>query len=191
MKNKITMKKIFYSVFMLTALTFTTSCGGGENKENHEEHKKTTTDEAKVIEGMHFFGLEEFSPSEASISVDSMLTLVDSNGSYTGIIKAEIVEVCQQAGCWSKLKTSNQPVMVFYKDHFGIPIDTKPGTEVLLKGVAQIDTLDVEFQKHLLDDAKKNGESVPQEEYDAITEDKIEVSFEAAGVLIPGAEEKE
>lgn len=191
MKNKKTMKKIFYPIFALATITFTTSCGNSETDENTEEHqdhsmeKNPEATDGKLIDDAYlFYGLEEFTPQEG-ISVDSMLSVVAANGSFTGVIDAEIVEVCQKAGCWSKLKSANEPVMVFYKEHFGIPTNTAAGTKVLLNGIAQIDTLSVDFQKHLLDDAKSNGEEVSQEEYDAITEDKIEVSFEASGVLIP------
>lgn len=188
-----TMKKIFYSILALATITFTTSCGNSETSENNGKHQDHATEknpdavDGKLIDdAYYFYGLEEFTPQEG-ISVDSMLSVVSANGSFTGVIEAEIVEVCQKAGCWSKLKSANEPVMVFYKEHFGIPTNTEAGTKVTLNGIAQIDTLSVDFQKHLLDDAKSNGEEVSQAEYDAITEDKIEVSFEASGVLIPVA----
>ncbi len=42
--------------------------------------------------------------------------------------------------CWTKLRKSDGgEVMVFYKDHFGIPTDTKLGHEILLNGVGMMD----------------------------------------------------
>ena len=72
----------------------------------------------------------------------------------------------------------------FFRDHFTIPIETASGTEAVLYGDLVMDTLSIDFQKHLLDDAKEAGDEVSQEEYDAITEDKIEASFDCESILV-------
>ena len=69
-----------------------------------------------------------------------------------------------------------------------IPTDTPSGYEVIMNGVGQVDTTSIELQKHFLDDAKEAGEAVSQADYDAITEDLIEVSFDCDGLLIPPVE---
>ena len=42
----------------------------------------------------------------------------------------------------------------------------------------------LDFQKHLLDDASDAGKDVSEEDYNAIVEDKIDVSFVASGIII-------
>jgi hypothetical protein len=48
-----------------------------------------------------------------------------------------------------------------------------------MKGIAAYDTIDVDFLKHLAEDAGQT-----QEEIDAITEPELALTFEATGVLI-------
>lgn len=190
------MKKIIFPLAVGVAFSLS-SCGETKTEEhseettteNHEEatHEEVTEEvEEIIVDGMHFYGLEQFDSAAEAISADSMYKAVMAEGAFEGIVKAEINEVCQKAGCWVKLKRdSTQSVMVFFKDHFGIPTETVAGTEAIMHGVAMMDTLSVDFQKHLLDDARENGEEVSDEEYAAITEDKIEVSFEVDGILVP------
>lgn len=187
------MKKIIFPLALGVVFSLN-SCGEKAEEhaeevstENHEEIvEEEIGPEEVIINGMHFYGLQQFDMGQEMFSADSMYAEVMATGEFAGLVKAEIEEVCQKAGCWVKLKRSNgENTMVFFKDHFGIPTTTVPGTEALMFGVAKVDTLSVDFQKHLLDDAKENGEEVSDEEYAAITEDKIEVSFEVDGVLMP------
>ena len=46
------------------------------------------------------------------------------------------------------------------------------------------------MQRHYLDDRAKSGDTVTQEEYDAITEPEIGVSFLADGILVDDSESK-
>jgi hypothetical protein len=190
------MKKIIYSLSIVLAATFT-SCG--EVKEEvKEEAKEETKEEALdddvleegviMINGLQFFGNNEFELTEWS-SVDEMYNAVVETGTFEGLVKAEISEVCKKAGCWiTVVKEDGTTVRVIFRDHFGIPTDTPSGYEVIMNGVGQVDTTSVELQKHFLDDAKEAGEEVSQADYDAITEDLIEVSFDCDGLLVPPTE---
>ena len=40
------------------------------------------------------------------------------------------------------------------------------------------------MQKHLLEDAREAGEEIAQADIDAITDPKVELGFEASGVMI-------
>lgn len=193
------MKKIIYSLSVALVATFT-SCG-----EAKEEVKEVFTDKDEVIEegplendvleegvvmvnGLQFFGNNEFELTEWA-SVDEMYTTVMETGMFEGLVKAEISEVCKKAGCWiTVLKEDGSAVRVVFRNHFGIPTDTPSGYEVIMNGVGQVDTTTIELQKHFLDDAKEAGEEVSQADYDAITEDLIEVSFDCDGVLVPPTE---
>jgi hypothetical protein len=68
---------------------------------------------------------------------------------------------------------------VSFKDYgFFVPLDAA-GSSIIMKGIAMYDTIDVDFLKHLAEDAKAT-----QEEIDAITEPELAITFEATGVLI-------
>ena len=190
------MKKYF--VLGLTGLLF--ACGGAEEatNENEESDSLATTEEtieevveeAVLIEGEDkgdylLYGYESIEAEGSEIDSPTMLAEAEANGSFEGKVKVEIEEVCQKAGCWITFNDGAEgSIRVFFKDHFTIPTETASGTQAILYGRTVNDTLDVDFQKHLLDDAKEAGEEVTQAEYDAITEDKIETTFECDAILV-------
>ncbi|MFN3916829.1 MAG: DUF4920 domain-containing protein [Flavobacteriales bacterium] len=135
-------------------------------------------------EGYEHFGLEALDVNGA-VSVQEMYNTVNEKGAFDGRVAATITQVCQKAGCWIKVAVNDSTeMMVFFKDHFGIPIQESASKDVIFRGIAKMDTLSVDFQKHLLDDAREAGEEVSQEEYDAITEPKYKITFEADGILV-------
>jgi hypothetical protein len=136
--------------------------------------------------GTHdLYGHTDFDNSTA-VSLETMFSEFTESKEFTGAINVTINEVCQNAGCWIRFQKPNseESVMVFFRDHYTIPIDASLGKEAILYGQLKSDTMSVEFQKHLLDDAAANGTEVAQAEYDAITEDKIDVSFDCESILI-------
>jgi hypothetical protein len=202
------MKKVIYSLSIALVATFT-SCGEAKSKESLKDIKeelelakeelelvKEEVIDEDVLEegvimvnGLQFFGNNEFELNSSGVSVDEMYAAVMETGTFEGLVKAEISEVCKKAGCWiTVLKEDGSTVRVIFRDHFGIPTDTPAGYEVLMNGVGQVDTTSIELQKHFLDDAKEAGEEVSQADYDAITEDLIEVSFDCDGLLVPPTE---
>ena len=77
--------------------------------------------------------------------------------------------------------------MVYMKDHaFFVPLDGVQGNQAVIQGKAYYDTVSVDMQKHLLEDA-----GAPQAEIDAVSEPKFELAIEAAGVLIKNVPEGE
>lgn len=96
-------------------------------------------------------------------------------------ITAKVVEVCQAKGCWMTLNLENgEEAMVKFKDYaFFMPKDIS-GKEVILNGIAFVNEVPVDEQRHYAEDAGKSKEEVA-----AITEPKKTYSFEADGVLIP------
>ena len=77
--------------------------------------------------------------------------------------------------------------MVYMKDHaFFVPKKGMEGKRAIISGYAYNDTVSVDLQKHLLEDANRS-----QEEIDAVTEEKYELAFSAAGVKIEGMIEAE
>jgi hypothetical protein len=100
---------------------------------------------------------------------------------------APIVNVCQSAGCWVNVKkTDGDLLRIRFKDHFGIPPKTETGNVAYFHGIAYYDTISVQLQKHFLEDG-----NAPQSEIDKIVAPKIELNFQADGVLIPTASSKQ
>ena len=102
------MKKIIYSLSIALVAGFT-SCGEAKvevKEEIKEEVKEEATEEVKeetidenvleegvvMVNGLRFFGNNEFELTEWS-SVDEMYATVMENGTFEGLVKAEISEV--------------------------------------------------------------------------------------------------
>lgn len=95
-------------------------------------------------------------------------------------VSGTVKEVCQAKGCWMQVAlTDGQEVFVKFKDYgFFVPKDIA-GKKVLLDGVAFVEEMPVDEQKHYAED-----KGATQEELEKITEAKRTLRFEAAGVLI-------
>lgn len=95
-------------------------------------------------------------------------------------IKAKIVEVCPNKGCWLKLQVNDSTTaMVKMKDYgFFLPLAAK-GKTVILEGEVKIKNTSVNELKHYAEDAKKS-----KEEIDAITKPKKEINITARGILV-------
>ncbi|MEX1000574.1 MAG: DUF4920 domain-containing protein [Crocinitomicaceae bacterium] len=187
-------KKIFMLLLPLSTLLI--ACGGENTGEESSDTDTTTVIETNedattelAFDGVEkgdyiLYGHSEIDPKDA-FSVTEMYAEYQSTGEFNDKVMIKIEQVCQKAGCWITFKDAkDEEVRVFFRDHFTIPIETASGTEAILYGALISDTLSVDFQKHLLDDAKEAGEEVDQKEYDAITEDKIELSFDAEAILV-------
>lgn len=185
------MKKIIFPIAVASLLMV--SCGEAnddtvkdDSTTAHEQSEGDNSVEEKImIDGYAYYGIKEMN-SEGAVSIEEMNAMVDSLGMFEGKVKAQLAGVCQKAGCWVTLvNPDGDDIRVFFGEHdFLVPIDTEIGKEVILEGKTDVDTFTVEFQKHLLDDEAASGNEVPQEAYDAITEDKVETSFIATGILI-------
>ncbi len=199
------MNKRIITGFILASFTLLQACGGNGTAESTTDSDTTAVvemDENIELEeenALAFDGIEkgdyklyghseiEFSGDETSI--EDMTLSIEETGEFDGKVSVNIAEVCQKAGCWITFNDGNgESIRVFFRDHFTIPTETSSGTAAILYGQAIHDTLSVDFQKHLLDDAVENGDVVSQEEYDAITEDLIETTFDCESILVKTAE---
>lgn len=192
------MKQLVLTLSAISALTFSSCCGCDGKNEGHANHHDSThhadehheeEESALAFDGVDkgdfvLYGHSDMDANGAA-TIDEMYAEMESTGKFERKVKVNIAEVCQKAGCWITFNnTSGESVRVFFRDHFTIPIETQTGTEAILYGALVMDTLSVDFQKHLLDDAKDAGEEVTQAEYDAITEDKIEATFDCESILV-------
>ena len=94
--------------------------------------------------------------------------------------KSEVNSVCQAKGCWMRMDMGEEEAMVKFKDYgFFMPKDIA-GQEVIVDGIAFVEEVSVEEQRHYAEDAGKTPEEIAK-----ITEPKRTLSFTSSGVLIP------
>lgn len=125
-----------------------------------------------------WFG-EQFAYTDV-VPAAQVVSLMNDSSSNEFVVEGTIQECCQKKGCWMKVDMGNGEFMrVSFKDYgFFVPLDAA-GRTMVMKGVASFDTLDVDYLKHLAEDAKKT-----QAEIDSITKPELALTFEATGVLI-------
>lgn len=150
---------------------------GCKNKQKPSEESENVQSErnyasfGKLIDFEGAIGGEEM--------LDEFQALQDADTLETKFL-ATVTDVCKSKGCWMKLNLKNgEEVMVKFKDYgFFVPMDIE-GREVVVNGIAFVDNMSVDDQKHYAEDA---GES--QEDISQIKEPKRTFEFEADGVLI-------
>ena len=185
-------------LFFLAAVTLTfQSCGGSEETTNGATDSTAVAVVEPNADGLYeggdigdylLYGWTKIDAEGEIASVSDLSAKVAGGENFDGKVQVEIAEVCQKAGCWIVFNDSNgTPIRVFFREHFTIPIETSAGTNAILYGTTLADTISIDMQKHLLDDAKDAGEEVTQAEYDAITADKIETTFDCEAILVAKA----
>lgn len=95
-------------------------------------------------------------------------------------VEGKVRAVCQTKGCWMTLEKGDGSVMrVTFTDYgFFVPKDID-GKTVVVSGRAKVNTTSVEELRHYAEDAKKS-----KEEIEKITQPKVELVFEADGVVV-------
>lgn len=172
------MKKLLFLAFAAALY----ACGGDHAGHDHADHDnadsvQTATPVAQYGEAFDTTGAMPISQLAANLEA----------GNATGVYSATIVESCQKMGCWMSVGVDSTSMKVYMGDHaFFVPKQGVDGLNCFISGTAYYDTVSVEMQQHLLEDANAS-----QEEIDAITEAKYELAFTATGVMIEGYEAPE
>ncbi|MCC6289619.1 MAG: DUF4920 domain-containing protein [Chitinophagaceae bacterium] len=96
------------------------------------------------------------------------------------IIKAKVLDVCPNKGCWLKLQVNDSTTaFVKMKDYsFFLPSAIK-GKTIALDGQAELKVTSVSELRHYAEDAKKS-----KEEIEAITQPTEEIRFIANGISV-------
>ncbi|MEN9348825.1 MAG: hypothetical protein RLZZ77_2336 [Bacteroidota bacterium] len=164
------MKKV---AFFFSLALFFNSC-------DHSHNQETAAVEPS------FFG-EQFDPKGA-ITVDALVKEMTGKDSLNVTFSGKIVQTCRKAGCWMDVALpSGETMTVFMHDHnFAVPLEGADGLMATMNGHAYYDTLDVEYLRHLAEDAGKSAEEIEK-----ITEPKPVLAFDAVGVMIEGYKAQE
>lgn len=172
------------------------ACGGAEEETTEEtsDSDSTAVVEEEVEEStLAFDGVEkgdymlyghtEIEAGEA-YSIEEMMIEYSTTDVFNDKVNVNIDEVCQKAGCWITFKDlEDNSIRVYFRDHFTIPTETVSGTEAILYGSLYTDTISVDFQKHLMEDALEEGEELDEEAVAAL-EEKLELAFDCESILV-------
>lgn len=170
------------NLFFLTALSLLLiGCNEGITKETTQDN----SEEMAVV----YQSIGDKITEEGVISIEDIAEkykMLAPGDTVDMKVRAMVQEVCQNKGCWMKVEVGDDQAMVKFKDYgFFMPKDLA-GSEVIMEGVAFVEEMSVDDQRHFAEDAGKS-----QEEIDAITTPKRTLSFISSGVLIPEAKVEE
>ena len=159
---------------LFTVLLMTFGCK--ELKKEGKVIKKTVVSTTYTSFGEKIKAVDSKNSQEMSKTYASLLVSDTLKTKFSGTV----IDVCQSKGCWMKVKLdNNQEAMVIFKDYgFFVPKDIR-GKEVFVGGLAYIQEMSVEDQKHYAKDAGKSKNEIAK-----ITEVKKTYTFQADGVLL-------
>lgn len=122
----------------------------------------------------------EIKSIDGAVDIALVPAELEKKGTVTAKIKAKVLDVCPNKGCWITLAINDSTeAFVKMKDYaFFVPLAAK-GKTVVLDAKASYKTISVEELKHYAEDAKK-----PQSEIDAIKQPKKEVRLLASGIQV-------
>ena len=95
-------------------------------------------------------------------------------------IEGEILSSCPMKGCWIKIRSEEDTILVRFKDYgFFVPKNGIEGDRAIVNGKISEETLSVEQLRHYAEDAGKS-----QEEINKIKDPQVSLTFLADGVYI-------
>ena len=152
-----------------------------QNAENTENKDSKEGDMSKA-ETAQFFGYYgDTIDAGGAMSGNELMTQMNATDSMNAKVEAKIIETCEMKGCWMTLDMGDgEKMRVSFKDYgFFVPKDGVEGKTAVIEGKAYVDTLSVDYLRHLAKDAGKS-----EEEIASIKEPEVSVNFEANGVVI-------
>lgn len=132
----------------------------------------------------NYAGWSHYSASPAVIHSDEPAMPYQLNYDQAGpvYVTGQVKEVCQKKGCWFVLTDGDREIRVKFKDYaFFVPMNAN-GHMAVVEGWGNVNVLDVEWARHLAEEAGKS-----QAEIDAITEPVPTYEIEATSVYISGS----
>lgn len=169
------MKKILLLLSIASTVVGLSACSNSA-----EQSGNASADSSAVAAGGNTFGAKI--DENGAISMDSLLAMVAAGQTdISGVkVSGKVNEVCQAKGCWMNMdKGDGSGMRVTFKDYgFFVPKDCGGKTAIVL-GHAYMDTTAVEDLRHYAEDEGQSKEQIAK-----ITEPKVELAFEAEGVII-------
>lgn len=146
-----------------------------------QESKQEDVSKSQKLAELASFG-QKIGPegSDSSLEMTNKYNGMTVSDTLQTKFKAVVKEVCQSKGCWMKVELDGgAEAMVRFKDYgFFMPKDIA-GKEVIVNGLAFVEEMSVEDQRHYAEDGGKSKDEIAQ-----ITKPKKTFGFEADGVLL-------
>ncbi|MEN8788777.1 MAG: DUF4920 domain-containing protein [Flavobacteriaceae bacterium] len=117
----------------------------------------TKSDPQKTVYGESF----EYNDVKSGPELVELYEKLEKDSAAEIQISATVSSVCQVKGCWMELELANgKEARVTFKDYgFFVPTDLV-GKNVVVNGIAHIDMISEEDQKHYAEDAGKSAEEI-------------------------------
>lgn len=176
------MKTAFKLLTILTFLSFV-ACVSKTATDEIADSETTPVQEVTQSNSGEFYG-EKFNEEDA-VDINLIAGRLEGVDSLEIKLIGTVNSTCAMKGCWMKMSVSeDEEVRVSFKDYgFFVPKSGVEGKTAIINGYAKKVVTDVETLKHFAKDAGKS-----EEEIEAITEPKEEITFVASGVLIEDTE---
>ncbi len=167
--------KMKYWIILLVVSVSFTACKNEVSKEEATVEAQEVTQKYRSfgdeISATQVLTPEELVARQSSLKVGDTIPVKFSS---------KVNTVCQKKGCWMKVNVGEEETMVRFKDYgFFMPLDIA-GQEAIIEGVAFLEELSVEDQKHYAEDDGKSAEEIA-----AITAPKQSLAIISNGVLLP------
>lgn len=166
---------------LLLAILLLSACNSTGNSEENES-TEPVAEESEQVETteQEWMYRGDTIDSEGAIDIETFKTQIEGKAEMTTKLATTINSCCKKKGCWMKVDLGDgEEMRVTFKDYgFFVPLDAA-GMEVVMEGKAYYDTTSVDMLRHYAEDAGKDSLEIAQ-----ITEPKLELAFEATGVLL-------
>lgn len=165
------MKKIS---FLLLTVGLLSAC----NNTTNEAEEKIEPEITEVQVDYQHYG--DSITKDGAVDASKLYALMSDNDSLQVKVTGKVNGSCKVKGCWMKVDLGEEKEMhVTFKDYgFFVPTNLD-GETATIEGYAKLDTLDVDYLKHLAEDGGKS-----EEEIAAITEPEVSITYVATGVII-------
>ncbi len=156
---------------LLVVFAMVLSCKGQNTEKNQESPQDIVRSFGEKIEA------DDAKNTKKMLAVYNAM---NQNDTLQTKFVAKVKEVCKAKGCWMKLELANgEEAMVKFKDYgFFMPMDIE-GKEVVVNGLAFVEAMSVEDQKHYAEDGGATADELAK-----IIAPKRTYGFEADGVLL-------
>lgn len=118
--------------------------------------------------------------ADSALNISALPELLTKTPKMNTKVKAKVLEVCPNKGCWLKLAVNDSTTAMVKMENYGffLPLDAI-GKNIVLDAEATMTTTSVGELRHYAEDAKKSKAEIA-----AITQPKKEIKLLAKGIVV-------
>jgi hypothetical protein len=163
------------TAFLLMGIALLSAC----NNTTNEAEVKIESENVEVASSYQYYG-DTISSTDGATESGKLFAMFTDTDSMDVKVTGTVNSSCKVKGCWMKMDLGNDKEMhVTFKDYgFFVPTNLN-GETATIEGYAKLDTLDVDYLRHLAEDAGKEASEIEK-----ITEPEVTLTYVATGVVI-------